>query len=81
MHDQSEIVFEGDSKDQVVIGSSPAGHDDDAENGGVIYGSAKYQKDDAVVGEEAEFDAVDIGATSDSEVMSVHSSSVASDQV
>ena len=41
MHDQSEIVFEGDSKDQVVIGSSPAGHDDDAENGGVIYGSAK----------------------------------------
>eukprot|EP00956_Cyclotella_meneghiniana_P018472 scaffold30763_cov68-Cyclotella_meneghiniana.AAC.1 len=75
-HDQREAVFEGDSRVQAVTVSAPARNDDDAEMGRLINGN---QKDDAVLGEEVEFD-VDIGATSDwdSDDMSVNSTSVAS---
>ena len=77
-HDQREAVFEGDSRVQAVTVNAPARNDDDAEMGGLINGN---QKDDAVLGEEVEFDVdVDIGANSDwdSDDMSVNSTSVAS---
>eukprot|EP00956_Cyclotella_meneghiniana_P002483 scaffold2852_cov54-Cyclotella_meneghiniana.AAC.8 len=75
-HQQGEEVLGGDSKVQVVIGSTSAGHDDDSENAGVI--CADQKDDNAVVGDEAEFDALDMGAISDLDIMSVSSSSVAS---